>query len=186
MTQVGFAYQGPIFRTTSPDIKEALGDGKVRYHKNYNLSYTGRVAVPLTPARDEPFVPTVFWERTPSGYNMWMSPGMHEAFSLIMGRVRAGRTLSASGIARDTGLSQGYVTKVIRKLAQFGFIEIKQVIRGRLGGTIATLVKSFLHKRTAWRNDLLWRLRSPERGTIERRDNPWGSFDRAMERALQL
>lgn len=145
---IGHGYDGPIYRTTHPSLIDATKDPDERSDRRRDgtLSEQGPLAQPMTPRWEPESKQTIVWETAPDGYRVWMSPGMHEVYELVMDRIRAGRILNASAIARASALSQGYVSKVIRKLALFGFIDLLQSIRGRLGGIVAAVRESWSRK----------------------------------------
>lgn len=121
------------------------------------------------------------WETNVYGRPCYMGEKAHAIFAATLAELDAGRELHTSTIAHLTGASQGYVTKVLKFLHRFHFIEVLEVKRGRYGGILARLARairqSFLHPRrnvSIWRNDY--------HRTDPRYTDPFGSWSRSLAR----
>jgi hypothetical protein len=100
------------------------------------------------------------WETSPFGRRTYFSEKAHAILVAVRRELALGHDLHTCQIARMTGASQGYVTKVLQHLHQWRFIVVAKVIRGRWGRIVAALAErrrqSFLPSKRdvpLWRND---------------------------------
>lgn len=140
--------------------------------------------------QDEP----MYWVVAPDGRRFWMMAGMYRVWIAVEARLKAGRDLRTGHIAIAANVSQGYVSKVIKRLEAFGFLTILGVWRGRWGRIVAKLRQSFLPKTYVGQGGMIkyegeW-IRPREVGRRDkikarreaRYTNPWGSWLRAWDR----
>lgn len=81
----------------------------------------------------------IYWETNAYGYRVWMAEGMHRIYVVVMAELAAGHDLAGRVIANLAGVSQGYVSKGLKWLHKWNFIQILGVWRGRWGRTVAKL-----------------------------------------------
>lgn len=75
----------------------------------------------------------------PGGRSWYMMPKMHAVYLAARAELDEDRTLHPGVVAHLAGVSQGYASKVIHRLAQWGFWTILGTFRGRWGGIVAKL-----------------------------------------------
>jgi hypothetical protein len=81
------------------------------------------------------------WEQNVFGHWHWFADKQFDIFAAILAEVEAGHVLSTARIAEMTHSSRGYVSKTIARLARWRYIDLVQVVRGRIGGITARLTK---------------------------------------------
>jgi hypothetical protein len=81
------------------------------------------------------------WEQNVFGHWHWFADKQFDIMAAILAEIDAGHVLSTARLAAMTHSSRGYVSKTIARLARWRFIDLVQIVRGRIGGITARLTK---------------------------------------------